>query len=277
MLWRRTTNLIVDNTLLLREGAVIKITGAGGVITNINLAELAALDSIGAADLAKIDGITNGTIAAGKAVVVDANKDASSFRNIGLINLDAGASGTAGTVDVFPPTAAKGKIVISAADSAGDTTTTITNASQAAARTYTIPDAGASASFVMTEGAQTLNGVKTFGNGIAFGAGATLDADSGTASATAGAATLAKMAGVITSESLTTAAGSDYVLTLTNSVIAAGDLVFASADNGTNTTEGLAVNRITPASGSVTIRIRNTHASAALNGTIKISFLVVKA
>lgn len=62
------------------------------------------------------------------------------------------------------PTTQKGTLVIRAADSAGNTATTITNASQAAARTYTIPDAGASASFVMTEGAATINGVKTFDN-----------------------------------------------------------------------------------------------------------------
>jgi hypothetical protein len=36
----------------------------------------------------------------------------------------------------------------------------------AADRTYSIPDAGANASFVMTEGAQTVNGAKTFGNDI---------------------------------------------------------------------------------------------------------------
>ena len=34
------------------------------------------------ADLEKLDGITNGTVAAGKAVVVDSNKDASGFRNV---------------------------------------------------------------------------------------------------------------------------------------------------------------------------------------------------
>lgn len=34
-------------------------------------------------------------------------------------------------------------------------------------RTYTIPDAGGAASYVMTEGAQTINGVKTFGSPIA--------------------------------------------------------------------------------------------------------------
>lgn len=107
--------------------------------------------------------------------------------------------------------------------------------------------------------------------------GGSINADSGTASATAGAATLAKMAGKITSEALTTAAGADYTLTLTNSTIAAADLVLCSVDNGTNTTAGLAVGRVTPAAGSVVVLVRNTHASSALNGTIVISFLVIKA
>lgn len=95
--------------------------------------------------------------------MVDTSKDIGDFRNVDVVNLDAGASGTAGSVDVFPTTASKGKLSITAADSAGDTTTTIVNASQAGARTYTIPDAGAAASFVMTEGTQTINGAKTFG------------------------------------------------------------------------------------------------------------------
>jgi hypothetical protein len=66
-------------------------------------------------------------------------------------------------VSLPSPSTQKGTLVIKAADSAGNTQTLITNASQAAARTYTIPDAGASASFSMTEGAQTLNGIQTYG------------------------------------------------------------------------------------------------------------------
>lgn len=62
------------------------------------------------------------------------------------------------------PTTLTGGLQIKAAANAGNTTTLITNASQAAARTYTVPDAGANANFVMTEGAQTVNGVKTFGS-----------------------------------------------------------------------------------------------------------------
>lgn len=119
-----------------------------------------------AAELNYLDITAAGTVQASKAVVVNATKDIGNFRNLDAVNFDAGSSGTAGTVDIFPSTAASGKLEFAAADNAGDTTTTITNASQAAARTYTIPDAGASASFVMTAGAQTINGAKTFGSAI---------------------------------------------------------------------------------------------------------------
>ena len=130
-------------------------------------------------------------------------------------------------------------------------------------------------------GTITLNGIATgaviSGGPFKIATGKTFSIlDNGTAAATAGAATLNQSAGVITSEALVTAFGADYVLTLTNSQVAAADLVFASVNNGTNTTEGLAVNRVTPAAGSVAIRIRNTNAATALNGTIKISFQVVK-
>ena len=82
-------------------------------------------------------------------------------------NVQAGASGTAGNVVSFPATAAKGTLKLAAADSAGDTETKITNASQAAARIYTVPDGGADANFVLSEGASTLNALRTFGDGIA--------------------------------------------------------------------------------------------------------------
>lgn len=68
------------------------------------------------------------------------------------------------SITIPAPTTLKGGLEIKSADSAGNTITTITNASQAAARIYTIPDAGADASFVQTEGTQTINGVKTFGD-----------------------------------------------------------------------------------------------------------------
>lgn len=129
--------------------------------------QLDVLDTVAAADLTKIDGITDGTAAANKALVLGAAKEiatitTATITTVNATDIDAGASGTAGTIDVFPSTATSGKLAITAADSAGDTTTTITNASQAGARTYTIPDAGGNADFVLTAGAQSLGGVKTF-------------------------------------------------------------------------------------------------------------------
>lgn len=43
-------------------------------------------------------------------------------------------------------------------------TTTISSTAPSASRVYTIQDAGAAANFIMSEGAQTINGVKTFGS-----------------------------------------------------------------------------------------------------------------
>ena len=92
------------------------------------------------------------------------------FTTVNTTNLDAGASGTAGTVDVFPATAAKGKLQITCANQTGDTIVTLTAAAMAAATTVTIPDPGAAASFVMTEGAQTVAGIKTFSSDVVMSA-----------------------------------------------------------------------------------------------------------
>jgi hypothetical protein len=99
------------------------------------------------------------------------------------------------------------------------------------------------------------------------------------ATASAGAATLnAAGSGVITTESLSSAAGSPYTLTLTNSMVAAADLVFATVQNGTNTGGDPYIQAVTPAAGSVVIRVGSatTTVSSALNGTLKIGFLIIK-
>jgi hypothetical protein len=121
-----------------------------------------SVTTVSVAEALVLDGVTGGTVTASKAVVVDSNKDASAFRTVVVTNLDAGASGTAGTVDVFPTTAAKGKLAITATANTGDTTNTLTNAAQSAAATWTVPDTNGAASFVMTAAAQTIAGAKTF-------------------------------------------------------------------------------------------------------------------
>jgi hypothetical protein len=64
--------------------------------------------------------------------------------------VQAGASGTAGEVDIFPTTASKGKTAITATDNTGNTTTSIVTAAQGGARTYTVPDKGGAATFLMS-------------------------------------------------------------------------------------------------------------------------------
>lgn len=95
--------------------------------------------------------------------------------------------------------------------------------------------------------------------------------DHGTATASSGAATCNHTSFWITSESITTAAGSTYTLTLANSHVHTNTGVFASVALGASTT-GLpqVVSVDTSTDGTVVIIVKNIHASAAFNGAIYI-------
>jgi len=97
----------------------------------------------------------------------------------------------------------------------------------------------------------------------------------GTATATAGAATLNNRFGKITTESLTTAQNAIYTLTITNSAVKASDLAFASVANGTNTKGTPQIVKVTPGAGSLVIEVANKHAtSEAFDGTLVVSYAV---
>lgn len=101
---------------------------------------------------------------------------------------------------------------------------------------------------------------------------------SGTATATAGAATLNNRFGVVTSEALTTAQNAFYTLTITNSAVKATDLALASVANGTNTQGTPMIEKVSVAADELVIRVVNKHATAeAFNGTIKVTFAVLGA
>ena len=112
-------NLTVGGSLTLGSGAV--------------LAE---------AELEMLDGITAGTVAASKAVVVDANKDAASFRNITLTGeLDAGSLDVSGDADIDGTLEADAITVGGTALNTVIAGVTVTNATTAAvATTVTISD-----------------------------------------------------------------------------------------------------------------------------------------
>lgn len=96
-------------------------------------------------------------------------------------------------------------------------------------------------------------------------------ANAGTESSNA--VTLNTVAGTITTASLSTAAAGTYVITLTNSTVAATSNVQAAVYDKTNTTPGVLIQSIVPAAGSVVITLKN-NGSAALNGTCVVAFWV---
>jgi len=111
--------------------------------------------TLSVAELAALDGVTAGTVTASKAVVVDASKNIGDFNNLDCVNLDAGASGAAGSVDVFPGTASKGKLAITCTNQTGDTTVSLVADAMAEARTIHIPDPGKTAYVAMSTAALT--------------------------------------------------------------------------------------------------------------------------
>lgn len=136
-------------------------------LLNLTEAQIGALDDLSSLELGAVNGITAGTVTASKAVVVDSNKDIGDFRNVDVVNLDAGADAVAGTVDVFPATTASGKMILAAVNSAGAFNTTISNASMGQSTVVSIPDPGAAtANFVLNAGTATIAGAKTFSSGV---------------------------------------------------------------------------------------------------------------
>ena len=98
--------------------------------------------------------------------------------------------------------------------------------------------------------------------------------DRGTATSTAGAATINHQAGVITTETLTTAAATAYAFTLTNSRINSSSVITLGLMGGSNTIRGLELRAI-PGSGTADISIYNNNvAGTALNGTLIFGFVI---
>lgn len=101
-----------------------------------------------------IDGVTIGSNTA--AIAITATTVTATTINgpttQSVTTLNVGASGAAGTLNIFPTTASKGKTVLTASDNAGNTSTTINTAAQAGARTITIPDQGGNSSVLLTGG-----------------------------------------------------------------------------------------------------------------------------
>lgn len=147
------TKSVNNVTTVATAGDSVKLPAAAtGLTVTVKNSGAAALDIFPATD----DSID--ALAANLAVRIQPGSVAT-FRAISAVVWESSVDAS---FTLNAPTTASGQLELKAANSAGNTVTTITNASQAAARTYTIPDAGASAEFVMNAGTQSIAGLKTF-------------------------------------------------------------------------------------------------------------------
>ncbi len=81
----------------------------------------------------------------------------STTTSVGLVG------GGAGTLNIYPTTTAKGKLVLSAINNTGNFASTITNKDIGQATVYSLPDCGAATTDLVTVvGTQSVTGVKTF-------------------------------------------------------------------------------------------------------------------
>ena len=103
-------------------------------------------------------------------------------------------------------------------------------------------------------------------------AGACMAATAATASA--GAVTSNTLCGTVTSESLSTAAGATYTLTLTDSLISATSQVYAGAWLKAATAGKVQVQSVTPGAGSAVIVVKNVGTAAINASTIVVPFMV---
>jgi hypothetical protein len=100
--------------------------------------------------------------------------------------------------------------------------------------------------------------------------------DNGTVTLASNAGTLNRLAGRITTEALTTAAAGSQALVLTNSLVAAGDMVHVQWSGGTSTGGTPIIKAVCTAS-TLTITLYNKHASAAFDGTFILDYRIDKA
>lgn len=138
----------VDGTLGYQSGCIFQHTDGGAdtvLYVNEGSETSCAFVAIAALTVAQeaLLGATAGVVTASKATIVDSNKDLGDFRNLDCVNLDAGSSGVAGTVEVFPTTAGQGSLLISCADVGAARTGTLRLHSLTQTTIFHISDPGA--------------------------------------------------------------------------------------------------------------------------------------
>lgn len=149
-----------EQTLVyLEQGGEKLVVASGGTLQVDSGATLTLHGSaMTSTELGFIDGVTAGTAAASKAVVLGSSKEIATITSatittltaptVNATNIDAGASGVVGTVDVFPATASKGKLALACTNQTGNTTVTVNANAMGQATQVNIADPGAVTSYV---------------------------------------------------------------------------------------------------------------------------------
>lgn len=100
--------------------------------------------------------------------------------------------------------------------------------------------------------------------------------DGGTWTGAAGAVTVNKNSGVITTESLATAAASNTTYTVTLAGLTSGDVFLCQISDLSNSVGSPAIRKVVVTTNTATLTIANYSATVAFSGTFKILFQVVK-
>lgn len=181
-------------------------------------------------------------------------------------NIQAGVSGTAGTLASYPSTASRGALLLAAVANTGNTNVTVSNAAHGQATVVSIPDGGqATTEFILADNAGTqsitsgnlsvaagslaASTTVTAGTGVVATTGG-VRADAGNVTATTGNVTAGSdaNAGIVTSFPSTTAsgtlqlaavdnAGGDFDTVISNAASVGQDQVVSIPDSGQATTE----------------------------------------
>jgi hypothetical protein len=200
-----------------------------------------------------------------------------SIAGTGLIQFGGAASGNNATgLTVTPAAAASGLAVAVVSTGTNENLTIDAKGSGTISLNATgtgnivLGRAATGVSLAVTAGL-TSSGATGAGIGYATGAGGTV---SQLTDRTTGV-TLSKLCGTITTQATSLAAGASVQFTVTNTTVAAGDVVVAAIQSGpTNTSTSVHV--VTVAAGSFKLELRNDHASVADTGAALINFAVLK-
>lgn len=212
-------------------------------------------------------------------------------------NIQAGLNGTAGEFISYPATLNKGSFVFAAKANTGNTITTLTNDAMGQVSVINIPDPAnaigqlliaatatpfvtgdfpvnsGTAGLMVDSGFLASNIMRKDAANVLTGSGQiTLVKANGTEAANA--VTASGNAGIITTSTLSVAAGSTYAITWTNTKITATSVIGLTVQGGTNANQNINFT-VVPGTGTATLTIYNSDSVTSISGTIFIGYSVL--